>query len=126
MLSHYAECIHEMGTPDNYSTEAPEYLHIKCMKWGWRASNKVRPTLHMVRFIQQYEVLQIHRARMNTWLRIDASAGREQGWKSRVVYDEEVEDLIEQRPVVPNISISGVGEVVGDGNGEGGGDGDGD
>ncbi|KAG9080472.1 hypothetical protein FRC06_006535, partial [Ceratobasidium sp. 370] len=53
MLSHYAECIREMGTPDNYGTEAPEHLHIECAKRGWRASNKVRPTPQMVKFIQR-------------------------------------------------------------------------
>jgi lysozyme family protein len=28
MVAHYAESICELGTPDRYNTEAPEYLHI--------------------------------------------------------------------------------------------------
>ncbi|KAF8595004.1 hypothetical protein BDV93DRAFT_407138, partial [Ceratobasidium sp. AG-I] len=67
MLSHYSDSICEMGTPDNYSTEAPERLHIDCAKQGWRASNKVRPTPQMVIFMQRYEALQIHHTYMNEW-----------------------------------------------------------
>ncbi|KAG9080792.1 hypothetical protein FRC06_006159, partial [Ceratobasidium sp. 370] len=91
MISHYAESIREMGTPDNYSTEAPEYLHIVCAKQPWRASNKVRPTVQMVRFIQRYEALRIQRAYMNSWLgitEVDAKAKR-RARRSRIVYEEE-------------------------------------
>ncbi|KAG9079838.1 hypothetical protein FRC06_007410, partial [Ceratobasidium sp. 370] len=92
MLSHYAECICEMGTPDNYSTEAPEHLHIECTKRGWRASNKVRPTPQMVKFIQRYEALRIQRAYMNTWLGVeDTNQRRKRKRKSRVVFGEDVE-----------------------------------
>ncbi|KAG8734101.1 hypothetical protein FRC10_011942 [Ceratobasidium sp. 414] len=92
MLSHYAECIREMGTPDNYSTEAPEHLHIECAKRGWRASNKVRPTPQMVKFIQRYEALRIQRAHMNAWLGAEGTnKWRKRKRKSRVVYGEDVE-----------------------------------
>ncbi|KAG9079990.1 hypothetical protein FRC06_007208, partial [Ceratobasidium sp. 370] len=92
MLCHYAECIREMGTPNNYSTEAPEHLHIECAKRGWRVSNKVRPTPQMVKFIQRYEALQIQRAHMNSWLGVKDTNERRK-WKrgSRVVFGEEVE-----------------------------------
>ncbi|KAG8738093.1 hypothetical protein FRC10_007286 [Ceratobasidium sp. 414] len=95
MLSHYVEAIREMGTPDNYSTETPEHLHIECAKRGWRASNKVRPTPQMVKFVQRYEALRIHRAHMDRWLGVteEAANRRRRGRKSRVVLDEEVEAI---------------------------------
>ncbi|KAG9079934.1 hypothetical protein FRC06_007298 [Ceratobasidium sp. 370] len=82
----------KMGTPDNYSTEAPEHLHIECAKRGWRASNKVHPTPQMVKCIQRYEALQIQRAYMNTWLGVeDTNQQRKRKRKSRIVFGEDVE-----------------------------------
>ncbi|KAG8728510.1 hypothetical protein FRC10_004878, partial [Ceratobasidium sp. 414] len=109
MLSHYAECIHEMGTPDNYSSEAPEHLHIECVKRGWRASNKVRPTPQMVKFIQRYEVLRIQRAHMNAWLGVEDTKERRK-WKrkSRVVFGEEVEGPSFRDYGVQNADMAGV------------------
>ncbi|KAG8713982.1 hypothetical protein FRC09_018121, partial [Ceratobasidium sp. 395] len=125
MLSHYAHCIREMGTPDNYSTEAPEHLHIRCAKQGWRASNKVRPTVQMVVFIQRYEALRIHRAYMNRWLGIEHGwNGRRQRRRSRVVFGEEVEG-----PMTGVWGGGGSGDgqgVCGHSSGDGGGDGDGE
>ncbi|KAG9118781.1 hypothetical protein FRC07_006530, partial [Ceratobasidium sp. 392] len=40
MVSHYAETIRDLGTPDGYNTEAPEYLHIVYVKRRWAVSNK--------------------------------------------------------------------------------------
>jgi hypothetical protein len=40
MISHYTDSIAELGTPDGYTTEHPEYLHIEFVKRGWAASNK--------------------------------------------------------------------------------------
>lgn len=67
MLSHYADSICEMGMPDNYSTEAPEHLHIECAKRGFQVSNKVQPTPQMVIFMQRYKALQIQHTYMDEW-----------------------------------------------------------
>ncbi|KAG9106332.1 hypothetical protein FRC07_008867 [Ceratobasidium sp. 392] len=115
-LAHYVECIREMGTPDNFSTEGPEHLHIECAKKGWRASNKVKPTKQMVVFIQRYEALRIHRAHMNQWLGIDGRRGRRK--RSRVVYGKEVEG-----PLRKGASLAG-GDSFGGGEGKGEGEGD--
>ncbi|QRV97816.1 hypothetical protein RhiJN_25835 [Ceratobasidium sp. AG-Ba] len=40
MLRHYSHSIRQLGTPDGYSTEAPEHLHIEYAKDPWRVSNK--------------------------------------------------------------------------------------
>ncbi|KAG8682413.1 hypothetical protein FRC08_014980, partial [Ceratobasidium sp. 394] len=117
MLSHYAECICEMGTPDNYSTEVPEHLHIECAKRGWRASNKVRPTPQMVKFIQRYEALRIQRAHMNAWLGVeDPKVRRKRKQKSRVVFGEEVEGPSFRDYGVQNADMAGADneEVVED------------
>ncbi|EUC56496.1 hypothetical protein RSOL_181130 [Rhizoctonia solani AG-3 Rhs1AP] len=92
MLTHYSFTIREMGTPDGYNTESPEHLHIIYAKRGWRASNKVRPMEQMIRFIQRYEAIRIHRAYMDRYYglldreRIDGT----------VVYGEDEESLLEQ------------------------------
>ncbi|KAG8734472.1 hypothetical protein FRC10_011708 [Ceratobasidium sp. 414] len=117
MLSHYVEAIREMGTPDNYSTETPEHLHIECAKRGWRASNKVRPTPQMVKFVQRYEALRIHRAHMDRWLGVteEAANRRRRGWKSRVVLDEEeVECPRQSGEAIQASEGTGMAEVEGD------------
>ncbi|KAG8742846.1 hypothetical protein FRC10_000825 [Ceratobasidium sp. 414] len=86
-LTHWPEDIREMGTPDGFSTESPEHMHIES-KVAWRASNKVRPTPQMIKFIQRYEALRIHRARMNTYLGQAAVEGDKRR-RSRVVYGED-------------------------------------
>ncbi|QRV76877.1 hypothetical protein RhiJN_19722 [Ceratobasidium sp. AG-Ba] len=60
-LSHYVEMIRWLGTPDGYSTEASEHLHIEFAKIPWRASNKVRPLPQMLTYIQRQEAIRIHR-----------------------------------------------------------------
>ncbi|CUA70823.1 Protein NYNRIN [Rhizoctonia solani] len=92
MLTHYAFTIREMGTPDGYNTEAPEHLHIIYAKRGWRASNKVRPMEQMVRFIQRYETIRIHRAYMD---RYHGLVDRDR-MDGTVVYGEGEESLLEQ------------------------------
>ncbi|KAG8738272.1 hypothetical protein FRC12_016817 [Ceratobasidium sp. 428] len=117
-LSHWSECIREMGTPDNYSTEGPEHLHIRCAKAGWRASNKVKPTKQMVTFMQRYEALRIHRAYMNRWLGIDGRRGRRK--RSQVVYGEEVEGPLPkgQSAGSADSNSTGAGEDEGEGDAE--------
>ncbi|KAG9123597.1 hypothetical protein FRC07_014605, partial [Ceratobasidium sp. 392] len=88
-LTHWTHCIRKMGTPDNFSTEGPEHLHITCAKQGWQALNKIRPTKQMVTFIQRYEALRIHCAYMDKWLGVNGQKGHRK--RSRVVYGEEVE-----------------------------------
>ncbi|KAG8701684.1 hypothetical protein FRC09_005197, partial [Ceratobasidium sp. 395] len=39
LLSHWPKDIRQMGTPDGFSTETPEHMHIES-KRAWRASNK--------------------------------------------------------------------------------------
>ncbi|KAG8768820.1 hypothetical protein FRC12_005337 [Ceratobasidium sp. 428] len=55
MLSHYVRSIQELGTPDNFNTEATERLHIKYVKDGWRASNHVNEIPQMVKYLQRRE-----------------------------------------------------------------------
>ncbi|KAG9093161.1 hypothetical protein FS749_014954, partial [Ceratobasidium sp. UAMH 11750] len=68
MLGHYPHLIRELGTPDGYSTEMPERLHIEYAKVPWRASNKVRPTPQMIKYIQRQEAIRIHRAYLDRYL----------------------------------------------------------
>ncbi|KAG8755733.1 hypothetical protein FRC11_005836 [Ceratobasidium sp. 423] len=91
MLTHYFSAICEMGTPDGYNTESPEHLHIIYAKRGWRASNKVRPLEQMVKFIQRYEALRIHRMFIDLYYGCEARSRPD----SRVVYGED-EDAISE------------------------------
>ncbi|KAG9081013.1 hypothetical protein FRC07_014697, partial [Ceratobasidium sp. 392] len=67
MVSHYAESIRELGTPDGYNTEAPEYLHIVYVKRGWTASNKRDAIPQIIKYCQRLEALRIHRAYLNEY-----------------------------------------------------------
>ncbi|KAG8767417.1 hypothetical protein FRC12_006265 [Ceratobasidium sp. 428] len=68
MVSHYAESIRELGTPDGYNTEAPEYLHIVYVKRGWNASNKRDAIPQIIKYCQRLEALRIHRAYLDEYL----------------------------------------------------------
>ncbi|KAG8711880.1 hypothetical protein FRC08_015318 [Ceratobasidium sp. 394] len=99
MVGHMPSDIREMGTPDGFSTEGPEHLHINS-KRAWRASNKVRPTPQMIKFLQRHEAIRIHRARMNAYLGrfiIDGPRRR----KCRVIYEDEEEPAFEPGWQVP-------------------------
>lgn len=61
MLSHYTESIRELGTPDGYSTETPEHLHIVYVKNGWRMSNRRNPIPQIVKYVKRLEAIQIQR-----------------------------------------------------------------
>ncbi|QRV81053.1 hypothetical protein RhiJN_09068 [Ceratobasidium sp. AG-Ba] len=87
MLSHFGPDTRAMGMPDGFSTETPEHIHIES-KRAWRVLNKVQPTLQMIKFIQRYEALRIHRARMNSYLG-SVAEGDNGRRKSHVVYEDE-------------------------------------
>ncbi|KAG9119868.1 hypothetical protein FRC07_004892, partial [Ceratobasidium sp. 392] len=68
MISHYADAIRELGTPDGYNTETPEYLHIVYVKRGWNASNRRDAIPQIITYCQRLEALRIHRAHLNEYL----------------------------------------------------------
>ncbi|KAG8718083.1 hypothetical protein FRC09_013184 [Ceratobasidium sp. 395] len=76
MLSHYADAIRELGTPDGYNTEAPEYLHIVYVKRGWNASNRRDAIPQIITYCQRLEALRIHRAHLNEYLGKPESSGK--------------------------------------------------
>ncbi|KAG8696846.1 hypothetical protein FRC08_006902 [Ceratobasidium sp. 394] len=122
LLRHWPNDIHQMGTPDGYSTEAPEHLHIES-KDAWRASNKVQPMPQMIKFIQRIEALRIHRARMDAYLgRVVPDDAKRR--KSRVVYEEE--DVSWQASAGHVVTECNVEQPAHAGQGEGRGKGDGD
>ncbi|QRV94481.1 Zn-finger protein [Ceratobasidium sp. AG-Ba] len=64
MVSHYVGSIRELGTPDGYNTESPEYLHIVYVKQGWAASSKRDAIPQIIAYCQQLEALRIHCAHL--------------------------------------------------------------
>ncbi|QRW03803.1 hypothetical protein RhiLY_02802 [Ceratobasidium sp. AG-Ba] len=111
MLSHWPGDTRQMGTADGFSTETPEHSHIES-KRAWRASNKVCPTPQMIRFIQRYEALRIHRAQINTYLgRVSGPNERQQ--RGRVVYGED-----EEVPFQPTWELNKHVATEGDGRSE--------
>ncbi|KAG9083715.1 hypothetical protein FRC06_004404 [Ceratobasidium sp. 370] len=61
MLGHYTHDIRELGTPDGYSTETPEHLHIVYVKMPWHASNRRNPLPQMVGHVTRLEVIRTQR-----------------------------------------------------------------
>jgi hypothetical protein len=105
-LGHYVDAIREFGTPDGYSTEVPEHLHIEYAKVPWRASNKVKPLPQMLTYIQRQEAIRIQRAYLNRYLGLD---------KSDEVEDEDGEETEETAAVDGGVQLS---KVFGDAGGE--------
>jgi hypothetical protein len=64
MLRHYPHQIREFGTPDGYSTEGPERLHIDLVKVPYRTTNGVNPEPQMVLHLQRLEALSMRRAEL--------------------------------------------------------------
>ncbi|KAG8701696.1 hypothetical protein FRC08_003958 [Ceratobasidium sp. 394] len=67
MISHYADSIRELGTPDGYNTEGLEYLHIVYVKMGWAASNKRDAIPQIIEYCERLESLRIHRAHLDEY-----------------------------------------------------------
>jgi hypothetical protein len=93
MCSHYKHSTCELGTPDGYNTESPEHLHVPLTKKGYRASNKVNPYPQMVKYIQRFEAIRIHRAYMDAYFGVPSReaglGGNDDGWYD--VDDQEVD-----------------------------------
>ncbi|KAG8773758.1 hypothetical protein FRC12_002328 [Ceratobasidium sp. 428] len=67
MLSHYTDDIRALGTPDGYSTETPEYLHIVYVKIPWRMSNRRNPFPQMVKYVRRLEAIHIQRTAIDEY-----------------------------------------------------------
>ncbi|KAG8783414.1 hypothetical protein FRC12_019746 [Ceratobasidium sp. 428] len=59
MIGHYQQDIRALGTPDGYSTETPEHLHILYVKIPWRMSNRRNPLPQMVQYVRYLKALEI-------------------------------------------------------------------
>ena len=55
MLTHYAHCTREMGTPDGYDTEGPERLHKDYVKFFYPFTSRVNAIPQMVVLLQRQE-----------------------------------------------------------------------
>ncbi|KAG9120100.1 hypothetical protein FRC07_004554 [Ceratobasidium sp. 392] len=89
MLGHYTDDIRELGTPDGYSTETPEHLHIIYIKVPWRASNRRDPIPQMVKHVQRLEALYIHRTLLDEYYGERPGADEEEERKYRDIDCEE-------------------------------------
>ncbi|KAG8724785.1 hypothetical protein FRC09_014207 [Ceratobasidium sp. 395] len=108
MISHYVDCIRQLGTPDGYNTEVPERLHIDYVKLPWRASNHVNPLEQMTTYLQRREAWAFLKAYLHdTGLMPDPRFTNSEG------SGEEVKDAGDDGEV----------EAEADGGGEGGNDG---
>ncbi|KAF8595747.1 hypothetical protein BDV93DRAFT_456186, partial [Ceratobasidium sp. AG-I] len=87
MISHYADSICELGTPDGYNTESPEYLHIVYVKRAFAASNKRDAIPQIIQYCQRLEALRIHRAYLDEYY--GRPVGREAATTAVFIADEE-------------------------------------
>lgn len=55
ILRHYPHLIRQMGTPDNFSTDGPERLHIDYVKAHYERTSHVDPEPQMTRLLEQQE-----------------------------------------------------------------------
>ncbi|KAG1777871.1 hypothetical protein EV702DRAFT_1179144 [Suillus placidus] len=58
-MHHYAECIQNFGTTNNYNTEMFECFHIDYAKEGWRATNLRDELLQMIQWLSRQEKVAI-------------------------------------------------------------------
>ncbi|KAG8784203.1 hypothetical protein FRC12_018893 [Ceratobasidium sp. 428] len=87
MIGHYQQDIRELGTPDGYSTETPEHLHILYVKIPWRMSNRRNPLPQMVQYVRYLEALEIQQTF------IEEFYGRELSFRVEdIVFDDDEEE----------------------------------
>ncbi|KAG8768926.1 hypothetical protein FRC12_005271 [Ceratobasidium sp. 428] len=67
MLSHYVDDIRELGAPDGYSSETPEYLHIVYAKVPWRMSNRRNPFPQIVKYVRRLEAIHVQRTAIDEY-----------------------------------------------------------
>ncbi|KAB5587770.1 hypothetical protein CTheo_8789 [Ceratobasidium theobromae] len=89
MLSHYSESIRELGTTDGYNTEAPEHLHIDCVKEGWRMSNHNNPLDQMALYLQRKESWALLHTYHRNLGQLPASI---RDWDAPMKTDDEIDD----------------------------------
>ncbi|KAG8720731.1 hypothetical protein FRC09_009074 [Ceratobasidium sp. 395] len=90
MLGHYRRDICQLGTPDGYSSETPEHLHILYVKIPWRMSNRRDPLPQMIQYVRHLEALEIQQTYIEEYY------GRELSFKIEdIVFDDEEEEADE-------------------------------
>jgi hypothetical protein len=86
ILRHYMPLICEMGTPDNYSTEGPEHLHIDYVKEPYARTNRVEPEQQMTIRLEQQEAWDILQ------YELEAEGIIEKRWRQVQVEEEPIDD----------------------------------
>jgi hypothetical protein len=69
MPFHYVSTIRFLGTPDGFSTEAPERYHIDYAKDAYRASNRVNYFPQMVKWLTRQDSIRLWTAYME-WMKL--------------------------------------------------------
>jgi len=54
LLSHISESIRQMGSPDNFSTDVSELLHVEMVKEAYRSTNRVNFEEQMLWYNDRY------------------------------------------------------------------------
>jgi len=89
-MQHYAECIRNFGTTDNYNTEMFERFHIDYAKEGWRATNFRDELPQMTQWLSRQEKVAMFESYLKDYHRTE------------VEREEEEQDILEsdRRPGV--------------------------
>ncbi|QRV88277.1 hypothetical protein RhiJN_16295 [Ceratobasidium sp. AG-Ba] len=90
-LGHYVDDIREFGTPDGYSTETPEHLHIIYVKIPWRMSNCRNPFPQMIKYVRRLESIQIQRTAMDEYYGETEGADEDEVEQARIRLGELVQ-----------------------------------
>ncbi|QRV95080.1 Zn-finger protein [Ceratobasidium sp. AG-Ba] len=107
MLGHYTQDIRQFGTPDGYSTETSEHLHIMYVKIPWRMSNRRNPMPQMVGYTRRLEALEIQRAHIEEYYGEDLEFDVRAIVFEDETYDRQSEDDAEDEGEDDDISDEG-------------------
>ncbi|KAG9080704.1 hypothetical protein FRC06_006238, partial [Ceratobasidium sp. 370] len=113
MLGHWMRDIRELGTPDSYSPETPEHLHILYVKIPWWLSNHHNPMPQIVQYARRLEALEMQHVLLKEYYRELFRANLDD------LYWEGEEDMAKREG-----KGKGKGEGEGEGKGEDGTKGD--
>ncbi|EIW74785.1 hypothetical protein CONPUDRAFT_132383 [Coniophora puteana RWD-64-598 SS2] len=109
MLLHYARAIRDLGTADNFNTEATERLHIDLAKDAYAATNHKDELFQMVKWLERKEKV-FHHASYIHWKEATSTPPAASSREQWVVPDLAcvLHQKMTRHPTRPNVSLADI------------------
>ncbi|OJA10242.1 hypothetical protein AZE42_13223 [Rhizopogon vesiculosus] len=107
-MQHYAECIWNFGTTDNYNTEMFEHFHIDYAKKGWRATNFRDELPQMTQWLSHQEKVTMFETYLKDYHRTEVEREQEEQDALESETHPGVGLAISKKPASPSQPLSSI------------------